>query len=134
MTTFRIKVRYAFFCDDVRREDTGKFIFIGVYTAALVVPKFPASVHLTFFVHGRQSGVGRTPFSFRVVYMPGDLEVLSMSATAVAEQVDSEEGAFDFSLGFGFQAQRDGHLSLQLSQDQGPWEELETLLVRQSAH
>lgn len=32
---------YSIFCDDIRTEDSGKQIFIGVYHDSLVVPSFP---------------------------------------------------------------------------------------------
>lgn len=41
-----IKARSAFsiFCDDIRREDTGKMLFIGVYDNALLAPELPATL------------------------------------------------------------------------------------------
>lgn len=35
---------YAIFADDVRREDNGKLLLIGVYIDDLIVPKFPAAI------------------------------------------------------------------------------------------
>lgn len=32
------------FCDDVRQETSGKFIFVGVYSDDMVVSKFPATL------------------------------------------------------------------------------------------
>jgi hypothetical protein len=49
MTDLRIDVEYAFFCDDVRREDNGKFIFVGVYTQQLSIATFPQLLNLSFF-------------------------------------------------------------------------------------
>ena len=37
-------------CDEIRREDNGKFVFIGVYTGHVLVPRLPFDLPtLTFF-------------------------------------------------------------------------------------
>lgn len=36
----------GFFCDDVRQERNGKFIFIGTYTAEMVVAAYPFQTNL----------------------------------------------------------------------------------------
>jgi len=37
-------------CDEIRREDNGKFLFIGVYTGHVLVPRLPFDLPtLTFF-------------------------------------------------------------------------------------
>jgi len=41
---------HAVVCDLVRREDSGKFILIGVYSASILVPKFPSKLRLAAFV------------------------------------------------------------------------------------
>ena len=38
--------KFGMFCDDVRHEANGKQIIIGVYSRAIVVPKFPARLKL----------------------------------------------------------------------------------------
>ena len=46
-----MKHLYTLMCDDVRKEDTGKLIFIGVYTPDIGVPQIPFTFpRLTFFV------------------------------------------------------------------------------------
>jgi hypothetical protein len=133
MTGLKINVEYAFFCDDVRREDNGKFIFIGVYTQQLSVPRFPQPLSLSFFIHGKNIGIGKQPFQIRVLFMPGELPVFGMSATTVVEKAppEGEVPAFDFdSQGVGIQAQRKGYLSLQFSQQNEGWTELSRLTIR----
>lgn len=45
-----IKVEYTIICDEVRREDNGKMIIIGVYFGAIVVAQIPLVLpSLTFF-------------------------------------------------------------------------------------
>jgi hypothetical protein len=43
-------VEYAILCDDVRREDNGKLIFIGVYSHALTLQVFPATLSLQLVI------------------------------------------------------------------------------------
>lgn len=46
-----IKHLYTIMCDEVRREDNGKLIIIGMYTPNMGVPQIPYKVRaLTFFV------------------------------------------------------------------------------------
>src|SRR3546814_898006 len=129
MSQPQLRVEYALFCDDVRREETGKFIFIGVYTNGLVVPRYPVSIHLAFFIHATHERAGELPFEFRVMYLPGDLQIFSGEATATLTQTADGPGSLDLSFPFQFQAQRDGHLSLQLRQGEGRWDELSRLPV-----
>ena len=45
-----LKVDLALICDDVRREDNGKLIIIGVYNRNIQVPKLPATLILSSVV------------------------------------------------------------------------------------
>jgi hypothetical protein len=43
--------RYTLICDEVRQENNGKFIVIGLYTATITVPQLPfVFPFLTFFM------------------------------------------------------------------------------------
>ena len=44
-------VRYAILCDDIRKEDNGKAILIGVYSGKLILQK-PGAIPLYFWVEG----------------------------------------------------------------------------------
>lgn len=39
-----LKLEYAFICDDVRREDNGKFLFLGAYANNIGFMEFPGSL------------------------------------------------------------------------------------------
>lgn len=45
-----LKVRYAIVCDEVRREDNGKILLIGVYGTAIFVKKFPVTLALALML------------------------------------------------------------------------------------
>jgi hypothetical protein len=41
-----ITVKHVVVCDDIRREDNGKEILIGVYSGGIIVPQFPVPLAL----------------------------------------------------------------------------------------
>ena len=40
---------FSLVCDEIRREDNGKLIMIGVYVGEILVPTFPANLRLTIW-------------------------------------------------------------------------------------
>jgi hypothetical protein len=42
-----LKIISVLICDDVRREENGKEILIGVYSGDIIVTRFPAAMALT---------------------------------------------------------------------------------------
>jgi hypothetical protein len=62
-----ITARYAIVCDDVRREDNGKLLFLGVYTPDMAVPQIPfAMPTLTFLLNLEAERPGNFGFRMRV--------------------------------------------------------------------
>jgi hypothetical protein len=53
-------------CDDVRREDNGKEILIGIYGSAMLVSKFPAAVSPVLWMQVRPMKSGELRFSIRL--------------------------------------------------------------------
>jgi len=46
-----ISLKYAIMCDEVRREDNGKLLILGVYNDVMISPAFPFNLPgLTFFM------------------------------------------------------------------------------------
>jgi hypothetical protein len=43
----KLHVDFVLLCDDVRREDNGKFIIIGVYNNVIGIPELPATLVLS---------------------------------------------------------------------------------------
>jgi hypothetical protein len=59
--------KFVLVCDEVRREDNGKFIVLGLYTPDLAVPQIPFVMpSLTFFVCVESDRTGTVRFNFRV--------------------------------------------------------------------
>ena len=63
----RIKPLCAIFCDEIRREDNGKELLIGVYSGSLQVPILPTPIMLSIWVPFERSGVGKVPIEFRLL-------------------------------------------------------------------
>ena len=51
--TIPLEFREVLVCDDIRREDNGKAILIGVYYGDIVVSQFPISMRLNYWLQGR---------------------------------------------------------------------------------
>ena len=68
-----IKPVHAVFCDDIRREITGKEILIGVYSNGLLLNRFPAPVMLSIWVpfSRDEPGSGEISLEFRVIDTDG---------------------------------------------------------------
>ena len=58
------------FCDEIRREDNGKAILIGVYTDDLVPGTMPARFPLSVWIKAKGLDVGNHPFSVKFAF-PG---------------------------------------------------------------
>ena len=56
---------YAVLCDDIRKEDNGKLILIGVYTGNILVSTFPAHLGAAAYLHGFATSHGDFPLEIR---------------------------------------------------------------------
>jgi hypothetical protein len=62
--------KYTLVCDDVRQENNGKFIVVGLYTGIMAVPQLPATLpFLTFFMFVEADRPGNFPFRMRLENM-----------------------------------------------------------------
>lgn len=60
-------------CDDIRTENNGKAIFLGVYNDDLVVGDLPATIsQLSFYIKCRVGGVGDVDFTFSILTPTGE--------------------------------------------------------------
>jgi hypothetical protein len=86
------------FCDDIRQEADGKFIFIGVYGSAMLV-RVPFPVTLPKFAFGITFSQKRRLFEHDIglrIFMPGDKDdapSIQADLRAAAEAVAAAEGA-----------------------------------------
>ena len=62
--------KFTLVCDDVRQENNGKFIAIGIYSANMAVPQFPFALpYLTFFMFVNADRPGNFPFRMHLENM-----------------------------------------------------------------
>jgi hypothetical protein len=65
--TLPFKINYAIVCDQVRREDNGKLIIIGIYGKSILISEFPAVVPLSIATQVKPTQVGEVGIEFRVL-------------------------------------------------------------------
>lgn len=71
-----LTLRYTLLCDEVRREDNGKLLIIGLYTPNILVPQLPFIFpSLTVFQLFHSDRAGRFPFRARLEHMESGQEI-----------------------------------------------------------
>ncbi|MDO8421741.1 MAG: hypothetical protein Q7S99_06240 [Parvibaculum sp.] len=63
----KIRLQYALICDDVRREDNGKLILIGVYGRHVGYSALPVVASFSLVVSILTDGVGEEVIEFRCI-------------------------------------------------------------------
>jgi len=63
----------SIFCDDIRQENNGKLIFIGVYPYDLVPGVVPSSFPMALWLRVEGAGKGDHSFTFRLTSTDGEL-------------------------------------------------------------
>jgi hypothetical protein len=61
------------FCDDIRQENNGKLIFIGVYPVDLVPGAMPSTFPMALWLRAEGLGKGNHSFTFRLTGPTGDV-------------------------------------------------------------
>jgi hypothetical protein len=80
------------FCDDIRREVSGKEILIGAYSGDIVVPSVPSVLQIAMWVQVRAVGVGMSRGRIKVTDPAGN--------TAGQSSFDFHVGESTFALAF----------------------------------
>jgi len=70
--TVRFDVTAAVICDEIRREDNGKFLLIGVFSEGISVPAFPTTVNLSVLLVGIGSAHGAARLYVQVESVDGN--------------------------------------------------------------
>lgn len=76
------QLEYAILCDDVRREDNGKFLIIGVYVEDIRVPVFPYNLALWLWTRMKFARSDDYVVEFRAVG-DGDRQLLQIQKVTV---------------------------------------------------
>ena len=63
----KVSVDCAIVCDDVRREQNGKLILIGVYGNNIIVPSYPVTLKLSIVLAGHSDVSAQVPLKLRIL-------------------------------------------------------------------
>lgn len=122
-----IRFLTAIVCDDLRREDNGKELLIGVYSGSILVGAFPQVLVLCFWVPLMIPASGKYEFEFRMRNTDGGL----VNQTPAIE-VESLHANMDASIGLGqipFHIPRAGNIILEGRYRRGGWEVIKSIAV-----
>lgn len=117
-------------CDDVRVETGNKFILIGVYNGAIIVPGFPAEIQVSWWLQVFPEKAGALEVDIRVVKDDSDTLVRALAGFQFA--------SVDFS-GMvvpktPLHLQGTGHLKLQMRlKEDSDWTTMYEFDVREGA-
>jgi hypothetical protein len=125
----RIKPLCAIFCDDIRREDNGKELLIGIYSANLQLSVFPASIILSVWVPFERTGVGKVPIEFRLIGPDGMTLGFGTMELNFTER-DSVASSLPLR-GLPTILLRPGEITFQLRQHDESWETVRKLTIEE---
>ncbi len=123
MSTINGTVKSVIICDDVRIENNGKAILIGIYTGTISLQSFPSTLRLAFWLLGEVHGEGKIDFSVKVSFKPKDAEQQAFEANISPIEIlvtdPYAELKQDFQLalpGIGVTFQQPGTLTVDVKQ------------------
>lgn len=124
--TIPLDIREVIVCDDIRREDNGKAILIGVYYGHIVLRQFPATLPLSFWLQGRaRENVGSAKAQFKIDIRDQGAEQIPpimIDADFDAPSADTTTGVLVFQT-VPITVRQPGRLVLSINED-GEWLEL----------
>ncbi|UGY23812.1 hypothetical protein HU675_0038675 [Bradyrhizobium septentrionale] len=113
-----LKVKFAFVCDDARREDNGKLIFIGVYAGSILVQSLPANLVLCLVMSIQTDRQIETPIVFQIHF---DGESATEGATVITLQKGDNFSIFP---GIPVAATQPCRLSIRVKFGEEEWQEV----------
>lgn len=86
-----VDVKTVIVCDDVRREDNGKWLLIGVYAKDIGFHKLPDNFSFSVWIELDYLAVGEHDFSFRAVHQPGETELFTVGGRVEVKRAERRE-------------------------------------------
>jgi hypothetical protein len=125
----RVKPIFALFCDDIRYENNGKQILIGVYTGDILISQIPAIISLAVWIAFERINdtTGELPVEFRMINTQGNS--LGYGSATLHLTSDLHDGAIALP-GLPLQLQQPDTLTFQLKQADDRWESIRSTHVR----
>jgi hypothetical protein len=111
----QVKVRFALVCDDSRREENGKLIFIGVYGANIIIPHTPITLPLSLILFHETEKTIQLPFHLR-----GRLEDAPIIEATASVEFAAPRGISSFP-GIPLNISKPGLLSFQIKIGDQDW-------------
>jgi len=115
----RPKIKFGILCEDIRREDNGKLIILGMYGRNIEISQFPATLAITVLLamHADAPGSSR----LEVVAYFNDIELRKASGSV---NFDGKGGALLSLPPLPFSIENEGELRFQARLDEGEWSEI----------
>lgn len=121
-----ISVSHVIACDDIRTEDNGKRILIGMYDASILVSEYPTILSLALHVK-LETPPGSHDVAFKVTYEGQELTTISGTSENLAEHRDFVPVAFRVP---PFEVRHPGQLYLHMSVNGGAFRRHRIVNVR----
>lgn len=122
----KLSIKYTIICDDIRREDNGKQILIGVYSEEIGISSFPSTLTLAMWLQCKADGMGEVNFDFRALWDSTD-EIFKGSAKL---QVPAVNKLLSIAVKpLIVQIISSGTLTFQIKQLQGRWNTVKKMNV-----
>lgn len=123
-------IKHVTVCDEIRREDSGKFILIGVYGENIIVPRFPLDMTLAFFMSIIPHKEGEISCQWKITHDKfGDLTVTEGKMLVKQKEKESLVALRRVPL----QVPEDGILSLKVRENEGRWRNVKSMLITHSS-
>lgn len=111
-----LKIDSAFFCDDVRRENNGKLIAIGMYGNRIFMGSFPAALRFWAMLNVHFPDAGRHAFKVRLNMAKAMLQEVSIEVDATWSGSDWLPVPFE-----PYVFEQPGEMSLSFEASDGKW-------------
>jgi len=113
-----IEIKSALACDDIRFEQNGKALLVGVYIADIVLREFPASFVMSYWLSAKINSVGEHSWKFRLLLN----DELKADGTASIDAVGTGEAGIPLGK-IPLKIDEEGTLTLEcMNNETGTWD------------
>ena len=120
-------------CEDIRTEDNGKLLFIGVYPSRVLVNHFPANLRFSFWISGKTcEEENKAQLEVSVINLDSSEEIKVLKSFALQIKIAESEfidGTADFSyaiINLPIKIEDESLLRFKVKPDGGKWKEIGT--------
>jgi hypothetical protein len=121
-----IEFSTVLFCDDIRKEASGKDIVIGVYGGPVNVHAYPTPFALSLFIEIVPTEAGQFPINLRISSPSGNPPV-TIDANTLIQKVEPATVSI---VGIPLQLERDGLITVEAAVGGGGFRKIKEKLVK----